>query len=89
MALVSAVLVGTSHYMTLRKAEAYRKYIKRYVGDLTELYPHIGPRTNHHVSFHIYDFLLLFGPVHSWWCFPFERLVGVLQNLPSNHKFGS
>ena len=37
---------------------------------------------------HIYDFLRLFGPVHSWWCFPFEWLIGQLQWLPTNHRFG-
>ena len=88
IALVSAVVISTSRYMTLCRAEAYCKYIKQYVGGLVELYPHVGPCMNHHISFHIYDFLLLFGPVRSWWCFPVERLVGVLQNLPSNHKSG-
>ncbi|KAI9464872.1 hypothetical protein HD554DRAFT_2026214, partial [Boletus coccyginus] len=43
---------------------------------------------NHHASFHIYDYLVLFGPVHSWWTFPFEQLIGVLQRLPNNHKSG-
>ncbi|KAF8576401.1 hypothetical protein K439DRAFT_1622880 [Ramaria rubella] len=30
----------------------------------------------------------LFGLVQSWWCFPFECLIGMLQWLPHNHKFG-
>ena len=37
---------------------------------------------------HIYDYLKLFGPVQSWWCFPFECLIGHLQRLPLNDKFG-
>lgn len=88
MSLVSAIVVGTSHYMTAHRAEAYRECIRSYVGGLSELYTHMDPRTNEHVVFHIYDFLKLYGPVRSWWCFPFERLVGVLQSMPSNHKFG-
>ncbi|KAG2740643.1 hypothetical protein P692DRAFT_20880781 [Suillus brevipes Sb2] len=59
-----------------------------YVGKLKEIHPTFSLRPNHHVSFHLYDFLLLFGPAHSWWCFPFEHLIGILQRLPINHKFG-
>ncbi|KAG2050547.1 hypothetical protein BDR06DRAFT_860613, partial [Suillus hirtellus] len=43
---------------------------------------------NHHASFHIYDYLLLFGPAHLWWSFPFEHLIGIIQCIPINHKFG-
>ena len=88
MTLVSAVLVAGTHHTTPRRADAYLKYMKQYVSQLHRLYPHVEPRTNEHVAFHIYDFLLAYGPIRSWWCFPFERLVGVLQNLPSNHRIG-
>ncbi|KAE9391973.1 hypothetical protein BT96DRAFT_831255 [Gymnopus androsaceus JB14] len=37
---------------------------------------------------HIYDFLKLFGPVISWWCFPFERLIGALQKVNTNDHVG-
>ncbi|EKM60215.1 uncharacterized protein PHACADRAFT_23641 [Phanerochaete carnosa HHB-10118-sp] len=88
MALVSAVMVAEMHHMTPRRRMAYVEYIRQYVSKLHTLFPHVRPRPNKHVAFHIFDFLLLYGPIQSWWCFPFERLVGVLQNLPSNHKFG-
>ena len=88
MSLVCAVLVAGSRLMSNSRATKYRDYIQYYNAELHKLYPHVEPRTNQHVAFHISDFLLLYGPVRSWWCFPFERLIGVLQNLPSNHKFG-
>jgi hypothetical protein len=88
MALVCAVLVAGSHYMTLAKAQRYRDCIQAYVANLPRFYPHLDPRINQHMAFHVYDFLLLYGPIRSWWCFPFERLIGVLQNLPSNHNLG-
>ncbi|KAJ3963308.1 hypothetical protein EV361DRAFT_813494, partial [Lentinula raphanica] len=60
--------------------------------NLRKLFPHVRegiPRPNVHAAGHIYDFLLLFGPVLSWWCFPFERLIGVLQKINTNdHKGG-
>ncbi|KAI3998159.1 hypothetical protein K525DRAFT_275532, partial [Schizophyllum commune Loenen D] len=43
---------------------------------------------NHHVSFHIRDFMSLLGPVRNWWCFPFERLVSRMQRTGNNHRAG-
>ncbi|KAJ7193740.1 hypothetical protein GGX14DRAFT_378717 [Mycena pura] len=45
-------------------------------------------RPNVHIAFHIYDFLVLFGPVISWWCFPFERVIGFLQKINTNDHIG-
>ncbi|KAF8572647.1 hypothetical protein K439DRAFT_1377958, partial [Ramaria rubella] len=67
---------------------SYHSYMATYIKDLKEIHPTIKHTTSHHMALHIYDFLGLFGPVHSWWCFPFERLIGILQRQPSNHKFG-
>ncbi|KAL1711912.1 hypothetical protein EV715DRAFT_214647, partial [Schizophyllum commune] len=44
---------------------------------------------NHHVSFHIRDFMSLLGPVRNWWCFPFERLVSRMQRTGNNHRAGT
>jgi len=88
MELVCAVYLACARTMTVERAHAYRSHIARYVGDLKKVYPTSTLRPNHHAAFHIYDYLLLFGPAHSWWCFPFERLIGVLQRLPTNHKSG-
>ncbi|KIM70953.1 hypothetical protein PILCRDRAFT_17572 [Piloderma croceum F 1598] len=58
-----------------------------YIQELQNLHPMATHHTNQHMVMHIYDFLQLFGPVHSW-CFPFERLIRQLQRMLSNHKFG-
>ncbi|KAF9027871.1 hypothetical protein BDP27DRAFT_1142325, partial [Rhodocollybia butyracea] len=63
-------------------ASAYRKYHATWVEDLKTLFPHTRAGRmcpNIHAVGHIYDFLLLFGPVISWWCFPFECLIGAIQ----------
>jgi hypothetical protein len=88
MELVCAVYLACARTMTARRAHAYRSHIAGYVGKLKKIHPTFSLRPNHHASFHVYDYLLLFGPAHSWWCFPFERLIGILQRLPVNHKFG-
>ena len=89
MSLVSALILSSTCTMTQARAAAYRSHIAKWVSGLADLYPDKDARTNNHMAFHIYDFLLLFGPMHSWWCFPFERLIGQLQRLGHNHKFGS
>ncbi|KIK17456.1 hypothetical protein PISMIDRAFT_71177, partial [Pisolithus microcarpus 441] len=88
MDLVSVVYLSCSRTMTIEWARAYCSCITRYVGNLTSIHPNFNLRPNHHAAFHIYDYLILFGPVHSWWTFPFEQLIGILQCLPSNHKAG-
>lgn len=88
MALISAVSLACMRTSTASRMTAYRDYIATWVANLTLLHPQSTHRVNCHMAFHIYDFLKLFGPVHSWWCFPFERLIGILQRVPVNHKFG-
>jgi hypothetical protein len=89
MALFSAVRLACLRTMTHERREAYRAHMIQYVSGLSsELYKTSQARPNHHMALHIHNFLKLFGPVRGWWCFPFERLIGLLQRLPINHKFG-
>lgn len=88
MSLVCALIIACKRVTTNDRASSYRAHITKYIGQLQVVYPALNYRSNHHVSFHIYDFLLLFGPIHSWWTYPFERLIGILQRLPHNHRFG-
>ena len=88
MALVSTVSLACMRTMMQARMNAYLRCLKSWVSDLHILHPNATHRPNCHMAFHIYDFLRLFGPVRSWWCFPFERLIGQLQRLPHNHKHG-
>lgn len=88
MWLVSAVIIVCHRSMSPSRAAAYLDYITRYVRALKEIHPDAEHQSIHHMAIHIYDFLHLFGPTRSWWAFPFERLIGHLQRLPHNHKFG-
>jgi hypothetical protein len=88
MALVSAIRIACLRTMSEERITAYRTYITRWLSSMQDVLPGAPFRPNGHMSIHIYDYLRLFGPVRSWWCFPFERLIGHLQRLPMNHKFG-
>ncbi|KAJ7604975.1 hypothetical protein FB45DRAFT_767830 [Roridomyces roridus] len=77
--------------MTRERAGAYRRLLKTWVDGLTVNHPHTlnhAKRPNIHVAFHIYDFLLSFGPIISWWCFPFERVIGYLQRIHTTNRVG-
>lgn len=90
MDLVCAVIIACRRTATGPRTERYRDYMKAYVeGIANGLYPDYGLKPNHHFALHIYDFLKLFGPIHSWWVFPFERLIGQLQRIPHNHRIGN
>jgi hypothetical protein len=88
ISLISAVIIATSHTITPTSATAYRQHMLDYINGIKRLFPEYRLHPNHHMSLHIPDVLLLFGPVHSWWTFPFERLIGNLQRMPSNGKIG-
>ncbi|KAJ7767496.1 hypothetical protein DFH07DRAFT_736799 [Mycena maculata] len=77
--------------MTVARATTYCSFLKTCVEGLTVHHPHAQKhvkRTIIHTAFHIYDFLLLFGPVVSWWCFPFERVIGFLQKVNATDRVG-
>ncbi|KAI8989143.1 hypothetical protein BD414DRAFT_327419 [Trametes punicea] len=89
MMLVSAVTVLCKRSTNRRRSKKYGEYLAKWLEGIQELHPErYSDRTNNHMAFHILDFLRLFGPVYSWWCFPFERLIGHLQRLPHNDKHG-
>lgn len=88
MLLVSAVTVATSRTTSKRLAETYLQLMREYLDGIAMLFPDYEFRPNHHMALHISEFLMLFGPVQSWWTFPFERLIGALQRMPHNFKIG-
>jgi hypothetical protein len=91
MALFQAVILVCRYTMTVERANTYRQLLKTWVEGLTVHHPHTQSHAKRpiiHVAFHIYDFLLLFGPVISWWCFPFERAIGYLQKINTTDRVG-
>lgn len=88
MDLVQAIRIACMRVMTETRVTAYRSFILSWLDSLPKVLPNASLRPNCHMACHIYDYLRLFGPVRSWWCFPFERLIGHLQRLPNNHHYG-
>ena len=62
--------------------------MKAYLDEAKELYRWAKVQPNNHLALHLGIFLRLFGPVHSWRSFVFERFNYFLQTLNINAKFG-
>jgi hypothetical protein len=88
MHLAAAVFWGASRRTSSIHAEKYMEHMKSYIKGILRLFPHHNLRPHHHNALHLGEFLLRFGPVHGWWTFPFEQLVGKLQRVNSNSKPG-
>ena len=41
---------------------------------------------NMHLHCHLKDVIADYGPVHSFWCFSFERYNGIIGSIPSNNQ---
>ena len=41
---------------------------------------------NMHLHCHLYECILDYGPLHSFWCFSFERYNGILGAMPNNNR---
>ena len=88
MELAVAIRWGTSYKTSAQHSQKFEENMVLYLRSLLFLYPDIKFRPNHHASIHIGPLLAQFGPVHGWWMFPFERIIGLLQKINTNNKMG-
>jgi uncharacterized protein DUF4218 len=88
MSLLSAVVIASSHSMSLALANSYLQHMQAYLAGVKVLFPGYGFHPNHHLALHLHRYLILFGPVHAWWTFPFERMIGMVQRMPTSNKIG-
>lgn len=89
MLLATALRWATSHRTSEKHANEYMKNMRAYLATLRKLFPKRNLLPNHHSALFIGEMLLRFGPVHGWWCFPFERVIGLLQQVNTNSKMGT
>lgn len=86
--LATAIQWATSYRTSAIHAGHYMLCMVAYLNILKKLYPTLAWRPNHHAALHIGAFLLLFGPMHGWWMFAYERVIGLLQKTNINYKRG-
>jgi hypothetical protein len=88
LSLISAVIVASSRTTSQENTDLYLHHMQMYLNGLRELFPRYKFLPNQHMALHLAEYLQLYGPVHSWWTFPFERLIGMLQHIPNNFQDG-
>ena len=88
MLAVSVISLACMRTVTQARSDAYLSCMTKYLQDLQEIHPHASFVPYYHMVLHLPHFFRLFGPARSWWCFPYERLIGQIQRLLSNHKIG-
>ena len=88
MHLCSAIVVATSRTTSEARAEQFLTCMRNYRSELARIFPGYACHSNHHFAFHIGELLPMYGPVHGWWTFPFERTIGMLQRIRTNYKQG-
>lgn len=84
--LAMAVRWGTSHRTSDGHVSKYMHYMKLYLTSVKDMGFELKP--NHHHALHLPDFLPRYGPVHGWWMYPFERVIGILQKMNTNNRLG-
>jgi len=89
MLLATALHWATSYCTSAKHAAEYTTNMQAYLTTLRDLFPHTDLRTSHHNALFIGEMLLRFGPIHGWWMFPFERIIGLLQQVNTNSKMGT
>jgi hypothetical protein len=88
LSLLSAVAIALSHTTSHSHADAMQQHLLDYLRGLKELFPSYKFHPNHHMALHLPEYIKLYGPVHSWWAFPHERVIGMLQHISTNYKMG-
>jgi hypothetical protein len=88
MDLVTAVRLANMRITSPGQADAYDETIFRYVQGIQTLFPQYPIRPIHHGALHIGDVLRRFGPVHSHGASHYERHIGFLRRINTNHKVG-
>ena len=86
MDLVTATVVLFKRSMSPGRIDLYENYMRNYLEGHLRLYPHLNLTPKHHLSLHVPRFLEMFGPVHGWSAWGFERLIFNFQRTETNGK---
>ena len=89
MHLITAIHVANLRSISDQDIVDYTFHMDKYLRGFAGLYKEAKIQPTHHLSLHFDKFLTLFGPVHSWRAWSFERYNYTLQNIETNRKFGA
>jgi hypothetical protein len=88
MHLVIALQIASMRTISDEDIERYMYHYKTYLEGFVQLYKEAAIHPNNHMCLRLGIFLRIFGPVHSWRAWVFERYNYLLQNIDTNSRFG-
>ncbi|TFK61737.1 hypothetical protein BDN72DRAFT_777901, partial [Pluteus cervinus] len=87
--LITAIRWTTMRTTSEAHIHVLDTYFHKYFEGVIELFGVEALRPNSHMTLHLAECIRLFGPVHGWWAFPFERYNGIIQRQKTNSRLGS
>ena len=82
---VNACRLLITRIITKDSVKEADQYLVLFCKKFQRLYGNAPCTPNMHLHLHLKDCLLDYGPVHGFWCFPFERFNGILGAYPTNN----
>jgi hypothetical protein len=85
MSLSNAIHLASQRTQTGESVDVFEQHLLAYLRAIPKLFKEkkaIVP--NHHMALHLPQCFREFGPAHSWWTYPSERINGKLQKMKTN-----
>lgn len=61
-------------------------FLLQFCKEFEQLYGQNSCTPNMHLHLHLKNCLVDYGPLHAFWCYPFERFNGILGSIHTNRK---
>lgn len=89
MHLITALWIASMHTISEIDIDRYTFHFKSYLEGYVRLYKEVSVPPNSHMCLHLGLFLRLYGPVHSWRSWVFERFNYLMKKTKTNNHFGN
>ena len=86
--LISAVNIATSWTITQEQGTQFAQHWAKYRHSCQKLFPSQKSKPNHHLSEHIPEMFLRWGPAPSSAAWAYERMNGMFGKIKTNHHLG-
>ena len=83
---VKAIKLLCSHAISRANIIAADALLQAYCKEFEQLFGSEACTINMHKHLHLMKCMFDFGPIYSFWCFPFERFNGQLESYHTNSK---
>lgn len=83
---VRACSITSSRILTVEQVNSADLFLVQFCKQFQNLYGPESCTPNLHMHTHLKDCILDYGPLHSFWCYAFERYNGILGAIQTNGK---